>query len=138
MNGQAFQGCGQRTFRQALISMLEKDYRLLGSRRVLALLAEDIESMVNEFYPQPKHLSVTVQELGKERRIDALRPLSGPGPRGSRIQLGHIVATRTYAHTRGQGRDIADGFCPLVSAHGAIAFLDPPANQSLGAVVGPI
>jgi len=37
--------------------MLEKDYRLLGSRRVLALLAEDIESMVNEFYPQPQHLS---------------------------------------------------------------------------------
>ena len=57
MSGQAYQGCGQRTFRQALISMLEKDYRLLGSRRVLKLLAKDIESLVNEFYPQPKHLS---------------------------------------------------------------------------------
>jgi hypothetical protein len=57
MSGQAYQGCGQRTFRQALISMLEKDYRLLGSRRVLALLADDIESMVSEFYPQPRHLS---------------------------------------------------------------------------------
>jgi hypothetical protein len=57
MSGQAYQGCGQRTFRQALIGMLEKSYRLLGSRRVLALLAKDIESMINEFYPQPKHLS---------------------------------------------------------------------------------
>ena len=57
MSGQAYQGCGQRTFRQALIGMLEKSYRLLGSRRVLALLAKDIESMINEFYPQPQHLS---------------------------------------------------------------------------------
>ena len=60
MSGQAYQGCGQRTFRQALISMLEKDYRLLGSRRVLALLAEDIESMVNEF---SKNLGVAFQIL---------------------------------------------------------------------------
>jgi hypothetical protein len=57
MSGQAYQGCSKRTFQQALIGMLEKDYGLLGSRRVLALLAKDIESMVNEFYPSSKHLS---------------------------------------------------------------------------------
>jgi hypothetical protein len=57
MSGQAYQGCAKRTFQQALISMLEKDYRLLGSRRVLTLLAKDIASMVDEFYPQPDHLS---------------------------------------------------------------------------------
>ena len=38
-SGRAYHGCAQRTFEQALIGMLEKDYGLLGSRRVLELLA---------------------------------------------------------------------------------------------------
>lgn len=56
-SGQAYRGCAQRTFKQALIGMLEKDYRLLGSRRVLELLAEDIEALVEQFYPQPERLA---------------------------------------------------------------------------------
>lgn len=56
-SGQAYRGCVQRTFKQALMGMLEKDYGLLGSRRVLELLATDIESMVEQFYPQPERLA---------------------------------------------------------------------------------
>ena len=55
-SGRAYHGCTQRTFKQALIGMLEKDYGLLGSRRVLELLATDIEAMVEQFYPQPDRL----------------------------------------------------------------------------------
>jgi len=56
-SGRAYHGCAQRTFGQALIGMLEKDYGLLGSRRVLELLATDIESLVEQFYPQPNRLA---------------------------------------------------------------------------------
>lgn len=56
-SGQAYQGCAQRTFKQALIGMLERDYGLIGSRRVLELLATDVQSLVEQFYPQPERLA---------------------------------------------------------------------------------
>lgn len=56
-SGQAYHGCTQRTFKQALIGMLEKDYGLLGSRRVLELLATDVEALAKQFYPQPEYLA---------------------------------------------------------------------------------
>ena len=37
--------------------MLEKDYGLLGSRRVLELLATDVEALAKQFYPQPEYLA---------------------------------------------------------------------------------
>ena len=40
MSSQAYIGLSQRTFQQALIHRLETDYGLLGSRRVLDLLAQ--------------------------------------------------------------------------------------------------
>jgi predicted transcriptional regulator len=52
-----YQGGTKRTFQQALIQRLESDYGLLGSRRVLAMLAEDIQTLVDEFYPAPQRLS---------------------------------------------------------------------------------
>jgi len=56
-SGQAYHGCAQRTFEQMLIGMLEKDYGLLGSRRVLELLATDVEVLAKQFYPQPEYLA---------------------------------------------------------------------------------
>ena len=56
-SGRAYHGCTQRTFKQALIGMLEKDYGLLGSRRVLELLATDVEALAKQFYPQPEYLA---------------------------------------------------------------------------------
>jgi hypothetical protein len=39
------------------LHLLETDYGLLGSRRVLVMLAEDIQQLVDEFYPAPERLS---------------------------------------------------------------------------------
>jgi hypothetical protein len=41
----------KRSFESALIHLLETEYGLLGGRRILALLAEDVQAMVDEFYP---------------------------------------------------------------------------------------
>lgn len=56
-SGQAYQGCTHRTFKHALIGMLEKHYGLLHSRRVLTLLATDTQALVEQFYPQPERLA---------------------------------------------------------------------------------
>ncbi len=57
MSGEAYIGTTKRTFRHALVRLLETDYGLLGSRRVLEMLAEDVERLVNEFHPPPDRLS---------------------------------------------------------------------------------
>jgi hypothetical protein len=56
MSQPSYVGTAQRTFRTALLGMLERDYRLLGSRRVLELLTGDIETLVEEFYPPPERI----------------------------------------------------------------------------------
>lgn len=57
MSGQAYVGTSKRNFRHALLRLLETDYGLLGSRRILEMLVEDVEMLVNEFYPAPERLS---------------------------------------------------------------------------------
>ena len=47
----------KRTFESALIHLLETDYGLLGGRRILALLAEDVQKLVDEFYPPTERAS---------------------------------------------------------------------------------
>ncbi len=56
MRGKQYRGCAQRSFKNALINMLEKNYGLLGSRRVLALIVEDVKELIKTFYPPEKHL----------------------------------------------------------------------------------
>lgn len=57
MSGQAYVGTTKRTFPQAVVHLLETDYRLVGSRRVLELLACDLQQLVENFYPAPERLS---------------------------------------------------------------------------------
>lgn len=56
MSGQAYVGTAKRTFRSALYHLLEKSYKILGSRRILEMMAGDIEEIVEEFYPNPQYI----------------------------------------------------------------------------------
>lgn len=42
----------KRTFRSALIEMLEREYKLIGSHKVIELIADDICQLRDEFYPR--------------------------------------------------------------------------------------
>jgi len=42
----------KRTFRSALIEMFEKDYKILGSHKVLEMIADDVCQLRDEFYPR--------------------------------------------------------------------------------------
>ena len=57
MTNQSYVGTAERTFPQALIYLLESQYGVLGSRRVLELLAQDVQHLVEQFYPAPERLS---------------------------------------------------------------------------------
>lgn len=44
----------KRTFRSALVEMLEREYKLIGSHKVIQLIADDICQLRDEFYPKLK------------------------------------------------------------------------------------
>jgi len=52
-----YAGSSQRTFRQAVVHLLETQYGVLGSERVLSLLAQDVQTLAEEFYPRPDYLT---------------------------------------------------------------------------------
>jgi hypothetical protein len=44
-------GVAQRSFQSAIVHLLETDYGLVGSRRVLEMLAEDVARLADQFHP---------------------------------------------------------------------------------------
>lgn len=53
---EAFATIGKRTLRQGLVHLFETEYKILGSHRVLEMIATDILALVDEFYPAGERL----------------------------------------------------------------------------------
>ncbi|MBV7334010.1 DUF1670 domain-containing protein [Chloroflexi bacterium TSY] len=56
MTRNPYVGTQKRTFQAAFIHEMETNYGFLKSRRMLNLLAQDIQQLVDEFYPVQEHL----------------------------------------------------------------------------------
>lgn len=56
MSRQAYVGVTKRTFSQAFIHELETNYGFLNSKRMLSLLADDVQRLVDQFFPQTEHV----------------------------------------------------------------------------------
>lgn len=56
MSHNAYIGTQQRTFQAAFIHEMETNYGFLKSRRMLHLLAQDVQRLVDEFYPVQAYL----------------------------------------------------------------------------------
>lgn len=46
-----YESINKRNFRNALINLMETDYKVLGSRKILSMLSDDIESLYIDFHP---------------------------------------------------------------------------------------
>jgi len=57
MSSQAYAGTAQRTFPQAVQHLLETEYGLLGSQRIVALLAGGLAALVEQFFPPRDRVS---------------------------------------------------------------------------------
>lgn len=51
-----FESVAKRDFKSALIRLLEQEYKVLGSRRILLMLAEDLEELHQEYFPERNRL----------------------------------------------------------------------------------
>lgn len=47
-----YESINKRNFRRAIINLLEKEYKIIGSRKTLETLADDIEELQREYYPR--------------------------------------------------------------------------------------
>ena len=47
----SYMGVAQRSFKSAVVQLLETEYGLLGSRRVLEMVAEDVTQLAAQFHP---------------------------------------------------------------------------------------
>jgi hypothetical protein len=47
-----YESIPKRSFRNAIIKLCEENYKILGSRKVLSMLADDIVELHSEFYPE--------------------------------------------------------------------------------------
>ena len=46
-----YESINKRNFHSAIVNLLENEYKILGSRKVLDMLADDIENLHREYYP---------------------------------------------------------------------------------------
>ncbi len=51
-----FESILKRNFRSSLIRLLEQEYKILGSHRILEMLADDIESLQQDYFPPKDRL----------------------------------------------------------------------------------
>jgi hypothetical protein len=50
MSGIHYRAATKRTFKQAIVFLLEHEYKLLGSHRILEMIADDVVELHHEFY----------------------------------------------------------------------------------------
>lgn len=53
-----YESIPKRDFKTALIRLLEAEYKLMGSHRVLGMLADDVEQLSWKYYPQQSRLQL--------------------------------------------------------------------------------
>lgn len=47
-----YESIGKRSFRSAIIRLLEEEYKIIGSHKVIGMIANDIARLHKEFYPE--------------------------------------------------------------------------------------
>jgi hypothetical protein len=47
-----YESINKRNFRSGIINLLENEYKIIGSRKILQILADDIENLHREYYPK--------------------------------------------------------------------------------------
>src|SRR6056297_3409977 len=54
MSGNPFDNLDQKTFRDAIIELLENEYKLVGSHKIIELIANDIVDLEIKYHPRNK------------------------------------------------------------------------------------
>jgi hypothetical protein len=80
-----YESIPKRDFKTALIRLLETDYKILGSHKVLAMLADDIEQLHQEYFPRKNRLQ-SGDVVWQTTKDDGQRPSYGKRTEGYAVQ----------------------------------------------------
>jgi hypothetical protein len=80
-----YESITKRDFKTALIGLMESEYKLMGSHRVLLMLSDDIEQLHQEYYPQQSRLH-SGDVVWQTTKDDGQRPNYGKKTESYRIQ----------------------------------------------------
>ncbi len=53
-----YEGIKKRSFRSALVMLLEDEYKMVGSRKIIEMLSDDIEQLHREFFPRQSDVGI--------------------------------------------------------------------------------
>jgi hypothetical protein len=56
-NRDRYESIAKRDFKTAMIRLLEQEYKVIGSRRILSMLADDLEQLHQEYFPARNRLA---------------------------------------------------------------------------------
>jgi hypothetical protein len=51
-----YESINKRNFRSGIINLLENEYKILGSRKIIEMLADDLEDLHREYYPKQEQV----------------------------------------------------------------------------------
>lgn len=51
-----YESINKRNFRSAIINLLENEYKILGSRKIIEMLSDDLEDLHREYYPKQEQV----------------------------------------------------------------------------------
>lgn len=89
-----YESIPKRDFKTALVRLLETDYKVLGSHRVLAMVADDVEQLLQEFYPQQSRLQMG-DVVWQTTKDDGQRPNYGKKTEDYAVQTVVLPLVRT-------------------------------------------
>jgi hypothetical protein len=89
-----YESIPKRDFKTALIRLLETDYKVLGSRRILTMLADDIEQLHQEYFPQRNRLQAG-DVVWQTTKDDGQRPSYGKKTEDYAVQTVVLPLIRT-------------------------------------------
>src|SRR3989304_8716656 len=71
-----YESIPKRDFTTAVIRLLEEGYKVLGSRRIIAMLADDVEQLHREYFPEANRIKFG-ELLWQTTKHDGQRPSYG-------------------------------------------------------------
>jgi len=57
-----YESINKRNYRSAIKNLLENEYKILGSRKIIEMLSDDLEDLHREYYPK-RNLSIKMRQI---------------------------------------------------------------------------
>jgi len=98
---------GKRGFRQAVIHLLETEYKIVGSHKVIQMIAEDIEDLAKQFFPSSACPGTLIWTTTSTFEKKVSYGKKGEDQRTSVVKLPFLtpedIQNRTKRHSRKEG-----------------------------------